>query len=338
MREHSGYGRVLGILLLALFSLDGPLAQDRGGATVVFADGPEFSVVRDGAVKRFLPADDILGYELRDGDLLQTGRSTFVEVQLKPKGSMLKLAENSSFVFRGIEDPSSASLELIYGRVRAKVAKVAGGESFFIRSRQTAAGVRGTDFGFDSVLVPGPAGPAASVSVYAFSGSVAVVPVEEKAAPAISLQGGEALTVDLSSAVPVVERMKLDDEVVEFWRSYDFKGTPPIAPPPSGLPVAAAEAPAAAPAAQPAEAAAPVIKYITPDFRPYRETIALKNTTIGIAALTNILSLAALAFGAYSVSTGNTSLGEPVLWGSAAAVGVSAGILGFSFFIPSPGD
>jgi len=92
---------------------------------------------------RALKVDDpeTIGLRIEPGDLVQTKASTFVEIQLVrrvPCSSSPRTAPSSS---RGSETRAeSVSLGLIYGRVRAKVAKLSGAESFSIRSGGTVAG------------------------------------------------------------------------------------------------------------------------------------------------------------------------------------------------------
>ena len=130
------------------FGSPAAFSQEKPRGTIVYADGNGFSLVRAGVVTNFIPADGLcLGYIVYPGDLLQTGSGSFVEVQLRPKGTMLKVAENTSFIFQNIGDANTeTNLNLLYGRVRAKVAKISGTESFTIRSKSTTAGGSGDRF------------------------------------------------------------------------------------------------------------------------------------------------------------------------------------------------
>ncbi len=368
-------GRALLFVGLALLASAGTAAgQEKPGGTVVYAEGREFSLVRAGVVTRFFPEDGTYaGYAVREGDLLQTGGSTFVEVQLLPKGTMLKIAENTSFQFQKIGDATSeTNLNVLYGRIRTKVAKLSAAESFLVRSRSTVAGVRGTDFGFDSLLAPGSAS-AATVRVYAFEGEVSVSPVavdSKAAAPTLSVKAGELLAVDLSTSIPLVERRAVDDEIRSYWRTNDFKGQPPI-PAPAGARLGAAEAnppvpaapaqipalpqtvppPPASPArgAQSSAAPSPVpaaeapkggsetqIRYEPPNYEPYRKALAKRQNTIVGAFVIGLGALAIQAAGATLIVAGDADTGAPLMLTSGVLVGASLITLGTSFFAQTP--
>lgn len=355
MAEKWRFLRSIAVLALLAAFAAGLSAQETAGGVVVYAEGREFSVVRAGSAVRFSLSDDAyLGYALRAGDLLQTGPSTFVEVQLKPKGSMLKIAENSSFVFQGIGgNAESTTLQLLYGRVRAKVAKASGNESFTIRSKNTTAGVRGTDFGFDSILAPGAGMNAPTVRVYAFSGELSVSPYAPEssasAPPALAVKAGELLVVDASASLPVVERRMVDEEVKAYWRVNDFKGKPPIVPPPSAS-LSAAPPPSAPSAAGPtppassdpapsprANATETEAKFSIIDVRPYKSALVAKNTAIGVSIAFNAVGFAVQAVGAYFVASGaNAQAGSYMVLGGGALVGASVVTLVSSLLIKTP--
>lgn len=343
MNKKRSAPRFLFLLAWSAAVLMPAVSQSRGGGSIVFAEGREFSVVRAGTVKRFdLAEDGHLGFELQDGDLLQTGAATFVELRLRPKGTMLKLAENSSFALRSLGDPSAVGLDLLYGRVRAKVSGLAGGETFTIRSLHTSAGVRGTDFGFDSFIPQ--SSSAASVRVYAFSGEVSVVPHEAASSRSFPVREGELIAVDVVGAIPIVERRLIDDALRSYWTVNGFKnaGLPvsagpgsPAAPVPAAL-AAAPAAPAASPSAPPGSASE--MRYAPPDFRPYRSALVAKNTAIGTSAVFNALGVALMAFGASIASSSGSDWGPQLLWGGGVLVGLSTATLAVSFFASnSPG-
>ena|GEM_PF-3401616 len=344
------FARSLWLLALAFAGVSLSFSQEKSGGTVVYAEGKEFSIVRAGTIVRFPLNDDThLGYAIINGDLLQTGASTFVEVQLKPKGTMLKIAENSSFVFQGIGgEKSETSLNLLYGRVRAKVAKISGTESFTIRSKGTTAGVRGTDFGFDSILSPsaasGTATSASSIRVYAFSGEVAVAPYAPESssavAPVVSVKAGELVVLDVSSAVPLVERRSVDDDIKTYWLTNDFKGKPPITPPESANLSVADQPKPSLPSTQAPTAAVKTadteIRFGLPDFRPYKSALFSKNTAIVAAIVFNSVGFAVQGVGAFFIASGNVQTGTYMVLGGGALVGVSVVTLVSSLFVKTP--
>jgi hypothetical protein len=330
---------VCGALLAVGFAIAGPLvsavAQDAPRGEVVYAEGKEFSLVRGGVV-RTIKADDpeAIGLRVENGDLVQTKASTFVEIQLVPQGTVLKLAENSSFLFKGIgKSGEDISLGLVYGRVRAKVAKLSGTESFTIRSGGTVAGVRGTDFGFDAIASR-PAERTTTfkqpdVRVYCFSGEVSVAPVAEVAkeaeAPVVLVKANELVAVDLSTDVPLVERRAIDADIKTYWIAHEFVGETPVA------------APVAVPIIAPEKEVQ--IQYIQPDYAPYRRAARTKNVAIFGALLFGAIGLGLQAAGVPDiVDGGSTENGVGLMATGGICIGISLSTLVLSYFInpPSP--
>jgi hypothetical protein len=334
-RRVSVKGAFLALALVG--SIGSAMAQEPPRGEVVYAEGREFSVVRGGVV-RTLKVDDpeAIGLRIETGDLVQTKASTFVEIQLVPQGTVLKLAENSSFMFKGLGNEGEAvSLGLVYGRVRAKVSKLSGSETFSIRSGGTVAGVRGTDFGFDAIARPadrsGGTFKQPDVSVYCFSGEVAVAPVaeieKEAEAPVVIVKANELVAVDRSSEVPLVERRPIDVEIKSFWITHEFQGETPV-PPPVAVPIAAPE-----------KKPEVEIRYIEPDYSKYRRAAKNKNMAIAGAVL-----FGAIGFGLQMAAIpdiadgGSTYTGAGLLTSGSICFGFSLSSLVLSYFInpPSP--
>jgi hypothetical protein len=195
-------------------------AQD---AIISYVEGSDISVIRD---KREMKMDDPIGFEVRSGDILQTGKKTFIELALSPKKAVIRMSENTTLEFKLPSGGSEVSLSVLYGRVRAKLAKLAGQDSFSMRNAGTVAGVRGTDFGMDVVVAKSSRESAASVVVYCFEGSVNV-----QAAP--SVQAAVQRTMDLGPGRMVESVVNdgnvdlidssLSDEIQDFWDANSFK-------------------------------------------------------------------------------------------------------------------
>ncbi|OHE66228.1 MAG: hypothetical protein A2001_04845 [Treponema sp. GWC1_61_84] len=375
-------GPFLALILFALaipgFALEGADGPGRISAQIVYAEGKDFTIVRGGVARTFrADGSEVVGMDVEAGDLVQTGSLTFVEMQLAPSGSMIKIAENTSFSVDsfGASD-GSVSLSLVYGRVRAKVAKLSGTDSFRVRTRGVAAGVRGTDFGMDSIAtrVAGKTEDRA----YCFAGELEVYPEGAVAAgvPAMIVNADELLLVDLSSGLAVLERRTIDKAIKAFWLANEFEGKPPLPAPPSAdlsdgsaaLPASPASAiaprpepvPAAAPPAAtaseaakeaPAEAAkeAPAeaaqdngpeveMRYALPDYEPYRRAASTKNVMIGVSLVCGIIGLGLQSVGLYSITQSEYDLGTMLVAGGSAGVGISLGTAAAALFInpPSP--
>lgn len=310
-----------------------------GSGEIVYAEGKDFSVVRQGNRTSYAVSDpQVIGLPVAEGDLIQTGGGTFVEVQLLPRGSVIKIAENSSFLFKGLgPEGATVSLGLLYGRVRAKVATLSGNDSFTIRTGSTVAGVRGTDFGMDSIIQPydnqtSDAVPSftPSVRVYCFTGQVAVLPestedVIPPSAPAVIIKKNEEVKVDLSSPIPLVERKSLEADTVQYWSQNDFKGSTPVAPPTTP----ALEVPPTTSRGDTTAAPAPVV-LIKPDYTPFIRVNRAKNQSIGAAILFTSLGLlvqsSALAMANYQ--------GGDVQWGLFISGSITVG-LGFMSLLPA---
>ena len=93
--------------------------------------------------------------EIRQGDIIHTAAATFLEIKINSVSATVQVAENTSFKCDADSGGSQVTSELYYGRVRAKVAKLAGSSSFRISTPTLVAGVRGTDFGCDVIAVRG---------------------------------------------------------------------------------------------------------------------------------------------------------------------------------------
>lgn len=201
-------------------------AED-AAAIIEFSSGDDVIVIRGG---RKLAAEDPIGLELFQGDQVQTGKGVFVEMRLSGGGSVVKLAENTTFVLERLSD-GQTSLQLVYGRVRAKVERLSGADSFSVRSSQAIAGVRGTDFGLD-VVASRSALAATATNAYCFEGAVEVTAfVRSDAQVAESLEAiprafvilaGEMLRVEDSKAGTEATKSAVDTSIREFWTENDY--------------------------------------------------------------------------------------------------------------------
>lgn len=205
-----------------------PLAAQSAAAVIEYASADDVTVIR--AAKRVL-VDDVLGFELLEGDQVQTGRGVFLEIRLMAGGAVLKLAENTTFVIQKVSG-GQTSLALVYGRIRAKVEKLAGTDSFSVASAAAVAGVRGTDFGMDIVAPRGATAGDTSTRVYCFEGSVDVTALVDSAVSSaeelepvpqsFNIVAGEMVTVSRSEAKKQAKKTSLDEAIRLFWSANDF--------------------------------------------------------------------------------------------------------------------
>lgn len=91
-----------------------------------------------------------LGMDLSPGDRIVTENTT-VELRLAPNGTIMKIAENTSFTLEAIQgrdDALTNRVSLTRGKLRTVAARVRGAE-YEVRLPGAIAGVRGTDFVVD---------------------------------------------------------------------------------------------------------------------------------------------------------------------------------------------
>jgi len=257
VRIHTmGYGRCcragirlaayLLLLLIPLFSF--AQSEERPFAVVVYAEGDRITLYRDGVLAQYdVLLDSVVGLPLFQGDLVQTDPGTYLELQTVPAGTLLKVAENTTFQLSALgEESGQGRVQLTYGRIRAKVQKVTGSAPFAIYGRGVVAGVRGTDFGYDLVAERGGA-TVPVTQVYCFEGAVEVsaapspagetAGTEKTAASSIVIRADQMVSVaQLSGAAetagpgeestepqPSFKTETLAPEIRSYWSTNDFQ-------------------------------------------------------------------------------------------------------------------
>ncbi|MCF7913623.1 MAG: FecR family protein [Spirochaetaceae bacterium] len=218
---------------------------DAAAGSLIYASGTSFEIVRDGKSEVYdLAADIVEGLDFYPGDYINTYKGTFLEIQVTGSRNVLKIAENTSFKIDEASEPDSSRYKVSYGRVRARVQKLAGLSQFALTGPSMVAGVRGTDFGYD--ILYNSEKNTTVASVYCFEGQVEVQPtvnIVETEADLFSEQGVELSAdemlsvyelsdstenVEESPAVPryAFQRDVLSSEIQTFWRQNDFQATP----------------------------------------------------------------------------------------------------------------
>ncbi len=198
---------------------------------IVYAEGSGFDIIRNGEISYIdlENGDDAVGISLFEGDVVNTYDGTFLEIRLVPSRNMVKISENTSFSVKKTDSEGGGDFELNYGRVRAKVSKLFGFKRFTITGPTMVAGVRGTDFGYDSVAGKSNDGKLISV-VYCFEGSVSVqMSAEEDGAGIVSepviIEAGE-MAREIPSSEDYAGGLKVESvssEIRDFWRKNDFR-------------------------------------------------------------------------------------------------------------------
>ena len=215
-------------------------------AFVIFAEGNSMSVYRNDELTTYdVLADDVIGIPLLPGDLIQTDGDTFVELQVMPSRTIVKIAENTTVEIEQIDGSGGGMFNISYGRLRARVERISRDERFEIRGFTAVAGIRGTDFGYDMVVARA-ASAEMQTKVYVFEGEVEVTEnVASQGTPdgtgAESDAPVEAQTVlieadqmvNVVSAAPgsigaparkvVFQKREIENEIRQYWADKDFR-------------------------------------------------------------------------------------------------------------------
>ncbi|SIP89674.1 FecR family protein [Alkalispirochaeta americana] len=236
----------------------GDARAERPFAVVIYAEGYDVSIFRNGQLSSYdVLTDDVIGMPLLAGDLVQTDPDTFLEIQLVPSRTVVKVAENTTFEIERLGQEGGGGLAVSYGRLRARVERALRDDPFEVRGFSAVAGVRGTDFGFDTVVDRASPGEL-QTRVYTFSGSVEVrdrpdpsMPADSAEPQVVQLGANEMVLVrtevpealalrdetdlrpldpplgETAPARPVrFERRELEEEIQVFWQQQDYREEP----------------------------------------------------------------------------------------------------------------
>ncbi|MCP5514149.1 MAG: FecR domain-containing protein [Spirochaetales bacterium] len=233
------------LFIFLVFSVFPLFSQTSQSCVIIYADGDGFTHVRGGTdVYYDLFETDVLGLVFRQGDILITEPGTVLELQVSGSDSIIKISENSSFRIDTFPEKGGGLFSLTYGRIRAKVEKLTGSQSFKIDGKSAVCGVRGTDFGYD--IIADPAGLREDIlsRVYCFSGSVEVVKKTEQpvltdtsavlpgqiiTSPkenSIIITANEMVAIKTSEPEKLLAAETVPDDVTSYWDINDFISKP----------------------------------------------------------------------------------------------------------------
>lgn len=225
-----------------------PLSAEEVFASIIYAEGESFRLIRDGRPRKIsVESKEVFGMEVKPGDIFQTASETLLEFTIHELGATVKIAENTSFRFDREPENNRTTGELYYGRVRAKVDRLARGSTYRISSPSLVAGVRGTDFGLDVIALrqvsteaePGPedtgreysaadAESAVMHRVFCFEGSVLVGDFSGPDLDTIILTAGEKVervVIPAEETEPEpLKKQRINNEIREFWDMRPFRG------------------------------------------------------------------------------------------------------------------
>lgn len=217
--------------------------------TVLYAEGNSFTLIRAGELS-VIPVDSsgVFGMEVMAGDVFQTADETMLEFFVYSVGATVKIAENTSFRFDVEPEKKQVTGELYYGRVRAKVERLARGKNYQISSPSLVAGVRGTDFGLDVIALKSPkpqseenqqeysGNQSNSVTlhrVFCLEGSVLVGDYSTPKLTTVLLAAGEKVeklpvVSESETEEDILEKEAINKEIREFWEARPFRGKAPV--------------------------------------------------------------------------------------------------------------
>jgi hypothetical protein len=307
------YALVVGFVFMVSSTI---FAQDQIQGHIYYATGEDFTLTVQGR-REMYQSKGIAGAGLiiNSGDMVQTGRESFVELQLIPSATVIKIAENTSFLFHGPEPGRSLTVELLYGRLRV----ITGfGENLTVKAGNALVDLQQGDVSLDFVIRPGISASSTQMSlqVGVFSGNAELVPLPERSSEISRIDITKDQLVSLENHPPLffVDRRPLDTAVVDYWVRHNFTGTAPLAMPAVVPPKVSEVEPE--PDTQ--------VQYTPMEYTPPRQIERIKNTyiitgivlTVAGAAIQG-LGLAAIYTGSgkahYYVSTGFIPIGLGVI-------------------------
>ena len=243
-------------------------------AFIYYAQGRDFSHTLRGQQTIFSTEVVQMGSIILDRTgIVQTGAGTSLEIQLAPSGAVIKLSENTTLIYHGLDENGGfVDIGLLFGRMRlvSGEADPAGFHPIVVRSGGVSARILEGDMGIDYVLEPGAGMPLVPMfRVNAFRGRAEVYSHGAGGAAAFAetqvftVEQGETLSLDVTPTHTFVERLSLSEEIIAYWRNNNFAGTPPLRMP--NTTIASAPGPAVVEVIVPREV---IVEVFVPVFEP----------------------------------------------------------------------
>jgi hypothetical protein len=333
----SNPGRLfLCFLLLSIFSGFLTLAaQDSESAVIYQAAGSDFSLSSGEARHIFSPeALASGGLILNPKDLIQTGPGVFLEIQLLPSGTLIKLSENTSFVFNGYDlSGHFADFGLLYGRIRLVSGTGGGNKTAVVRAANISVRIEEGDLGIDYVMEPLARSrggmPKPAFRLYDFSGRAEVFPFPSGGSPiqaggiqSIAIREREALFLEIASPMVFAERRSLDKGIIDFWNRHNFSGTPPLTMPPVALLEIPGETAITGVPAEIPETAVSDNLFSFQDYLAFSRARTLKNTALVAGVLLTAASITAQGLAYSRFNTEHDAFARNVFTAAYAPMGI----------------
>ena len=303
---------VWGLVLCAAFNL---AAQDRGSAGIYHVEGRDFSITLNNERTIFPGASaGAGGIRLEPAGIVHTGAGTFLELQIAPSNTVIKVSENTSLIYNGVDGTGNApDFGLLYGRIRVISGNgSAAANPVVIRSEGVSARIKEGDFGIDYLLDPGSRSSTQRpvFRVYAFWGSAEIFPYGKEGSPAqfgglqsLAVGEWESLSLDISPSYTFAEKTPVGAEIVSYWTLHNFSGTPP-----GYMPSTTIAEPGGAPAPVQSSPLAGTDAPIEPNLQTQARPDAVKNRgknmalAMGIALTVSSVAVQGICFSQFDTS------------------------------------
>jgi len=214
-------------------------AQSGESARIYHLEGKEFTLTLHGEQTVF--SSEMVrgeGINLERSGTVHTGPGTFLEIQFVPSRTVVKLSENTSLIYNGIDENGRfMDLGLLYGRVlvvSGSAVNSAGIRSMVIRSGGISTRIEEADVGVDYYLESGSASLRPLCRVYVFRGCAEIFPYGRGGtsayfggAQSMVLEARECLSLDISSSYTFTEKSALSRDITNYWSAHYFSGSPP---------------------------------------------------------------------------------------------------------------
>lgn len=220
------------ILIISMLCL-AQAADEVGKAVIIHAEGTGFVLTRNDSTDIIdFTETDWNGYEFYEGDIVNIEPDTFIEIQIYPSKTILKVSEYASFKIIDLNNNGSGILEILYGRIRVKSDEELETDSIEIQGPETASGNKGTDFGYDFVYTDE---QGLLTEIYCFSGDLIVIEQavegsEQEQAQKLVLGANEMLSLSekkrFEQGELTFEKEALREKIATYWKDKSFQGQP----------------------------------------------------------------------------------------------------------------
>ena len=330
-------------------------AQEEG-AMVYYLEGASFALTV-GNERSVFPDEMVRGkgVSLERTGIVHTGAGAFLEIQLIPSGTVIKLSENTSLVYNGVDETGGfVDLGLLYGRIRVVSGDGMGAAPVVIRSGGISSRLEKGDMGTDYILEPGDRNsiPRPLFRIHVFAGNAEVFPYG-RAGPqpyfggtqTLSAENGESLSLDISSSYTFAEKTPLSEEAAYYWNYYKFAGSSPLPMPSTAIAMAPEEtvyvAPAPTPPPPPSMGNSIIVPYIPDTANQPLPSITSNRTknivlAIGLALTLSAAAAQGVTYFKYDINSNRTA--NTIFTASQVPLGVGIiATLGGLLYNPSPG-